>query len=314
MATLSLALLLLLSCCGTARCSSDGSWSQRHLSRYTTMRAGPRSSSSGRLWRGRGVLSNTLSGRRIAEVECLERCVRVGEHEIESDRVVVYRDGNGTRLAPPLRYAHNVSMELREGGHVLLRASKWAASRSGNDGAAQRAGSGSGGGSDGAGGGGGSGGGGGGGGHDADGSRRSIVASGWAAGRGPQRRGLLRRALYELSVRPIKDDAASLEAPPARETTPVGLPRVADRTKLGVTREDYVLEAPSLPGRPCTMTYKRTGRCPHWYGGGVCTLELTCTAEQGDGRGGGEAASELDALAQEEGGGAQRPWWRFWAR
>jgi hypothetical protein len=40
-----------------------------------------------------------------------------------------------------------------------------------------------------------------------------------------------------------------------------------------VTREEY-----RLRGR--AYSYKRTGRCPTWYGAGVCTLELDVRAER----------------------------------
>lgn len=268
--TLATGLSLVLLLTGAA---ADGPWNSRRLSRYVRLRSGGPSRSpdkEGRVWRGRGHLSNTLSGRPIAVVESLERCTAIGDCEIETDRVLVYRDGNGTRLAAPLRYAHNVTMQLNGDGHLLLRTMKEAsgggASDTTGDGAAPA---------------------------------RSVVASAWAAGRGISYQGVLRRALFRLSVRPVKDDAASAEGPP-REDTPANWPRAANTRDFGVTREEYSFAEPSLPGQPCTMTYKRTGRCPHWVGGGVCTLELECTTG--------------DVEAAEAGGGGERPWWRRWQR
>lgn len=259
-------LVLLLATCSCS--GADGPWTSRQLSRYIRLRAGP--TPQGRVWRGQGVLTNTLSGRRIAIAESLERCTAVGECELGTDRVIVYRDGNGTRLTRPLRYAHNVTMELQDGGHLLLRATKQDAVAA--DGLHGRT------------------------------TTRSVLASAWAAGRGMTLHGMLRRARFEISARPVKDDAAADEGPP-REEPVGGWPRAARQRDLGITREEYRLTEPGAPGRPCSMTYKRTGRCPHWVGGGVCTLELECTtADAGVGGSGG--------------GGSRGGWlrWRWWPR
>lgn len=208
---------------------SGGIWTRRSLARYARARHGA--------WRGRGRLTNTLSGTRIADVDYVEEtvvsedadsdCVAIG-----SRRELVFSAADGQALAPPLRYAHNVSMKIAENGHLFLRAGA------------------------------------------PDGS--SAVASGWGVGRGPSRRGL--RRCYEISVRPLARDAAADTAAPASEA-PDGWPRTANRGALGVTREDYTLLGALRPGGRRALIYRRTGRCPSWYGAGVCTLEVEACTE-----------------------------------
>lgn len=243
-------LLLLIVATQSSR-ASEGPWSRRSLRDYVKLRAG--GSSGERIWRSRGVLSNTMTGARISSVESLERCRNVGDDEelgYCSERVLVYRDGNGTRLAKPLRYSHKVSMELRD-GNLLLRAQPGdsSSSSSGADSSSS----------------------------SSSGSAAPVVASGWGVGRGPTRAGPLCRA-FELSIRPKKADAAGDEEPPTSDM-PAGWPRAANRGSVGTTREEYRLVEPARPGGSCSLTYKRTGKCPHWYGGGVCTLELEATCE-----------------------------------
>jgi hypothetical protein len=233
--------LLLLAAAATA---DQGPWTARSLGSYVRARAGSRDRGA-LLWRGHGSLSNTLTGARIAEVEVIERCMQLpttGGAGFVSERVLVYRNENGTRLARPLHYAHNVSIQLNE-GNLLLRAV---------------------------------------------GADESVAASGWGVGRGPVRAGWLRRA-FEISVRPAKADAAVTEPVPAT-ASPSGWPRTADGSRLRTTREEYRLVESRRPGGACTMKYKRTGRCPTWYGQGVCTLELCACAER------------------------TTPWWRSWWR
>ena len=102
------------------------------------------------------------------------------------------------------------------------------------------------------------------------------VASGWGVGRGPLRVGL--RRSYEVSVRPLAKGAAADTPVPAAE--PQGWPRTAKRDALGTTREDYQLLDAVRPGGRRGLLYKRTGRCPTWYGAGVCTLEVEASAAQ----------------------------------
>ena len=207
-----------------------GPWTKRSISHFIRLRTG----ASGTIWRARGTLSNTLNGAHIAEVEALERSYGSKEENgFVTQRVVVYRDANGTRLAAPLKYEHKISAELHD-GRLLLQAM----------------------------------------------SDEAVVASGWGVGRGPTRRGPLCR-VYELSIRPVKGDGARSEEPPD-SASPPGWPRTANRGALRSTREEYKLLAPSRPGGPCCLSYKRTGACPHWYGGGVCTLELEATTAPKD--------------------------------
>jgi hypothetical protein len=44
--------------------------------------------------------------------------------------------------------------------------------------------------------------------------------------------------------------------------------------KLASTVEEYELHVPVCPGLPAEMRYRRTGPCPSWCGGGVCTTDL----------------------------------------
>lgn len=220
-------------------------WNRRSVSDFVRTRTGAGGRDARLIWRGRGTLSNTLTGSVLADVETVERCERCGATEYASERVVVYRtpDANGTLLAPPLRYAHNVSLSLLApgaagGAPLLLRAVDAADGR--------------------------------------------TVASGWGFRRGPSRVGL--RSSFDLAVRPRTGDAAADEPPPAaaarsssRRGAGGGLPRVAGGDATGgVTREEYQLLGPARPGGRRSLSYKRIGRCPSWCGVGVCTLELRC--------------------------------------
>lgn len=106
----------------TAMLSGDVSWTPRAISQYARTRSGRQ----GTIWEGRGSLINTVTGMHIANVGMLERCTPSGPDGFESDRVVVYRDANGSRLTRfsgkpvrPLRYAHNVSLVMAESGLLL---------------------------------------------------------------------------------------------------------------------------------------------------------------------------------------------------
>ena len=224
-------LLLAALALADARETPSGPWTPRSLASYAKARSGT--------WRGRGRLTNTLTGARIAEVDYLEETTAAaGSAATDADaafgsrRVLVYRTADGEQLAQPLDYAHNVTVRLSD-GNLLLRAGA------------------------------------------PDGS--SVVASGWGVGRGPLRVGL--RRVYELSVRPVAKDAASDTPAPVAEA-PAGWPRTAQRNALGTTREEYRLLGALRPGGRRTLVYKRTGRCPTWYGAGVCTLEVEAAVER----------------------------------
>ena len=202
-----------------------GPWTPRSLARYARAREG--------VWHGRGRLTNTLTGNRIADADFLEKVTASGatgddSAAFGSRRVVIYRTADGKRPTKPLHYDHNISASLTD-GNLLLRAN----------------------------------------------SGERVVASGWAMGRGPSRAGL--RRAYDLSVRPIAKDAAADAGPPPSDVLP-GWPRTA-KTNFGVTREEYRLDGARRPGGRRRLFYKRTGRCPTWYGGGVCTLEVEAHAE-----------------------------------
>ena len=207
---------------------ANGALAESWASRYAQARAGYR---RGREWRGRGTLINTVTGNHIADVEFGERCTQSSTSStaaFSSERVLLYRAADGRQLAtfsgrpvPVLRYAHNVSVELANGG-LQLRA--------------------------------------------VDGAGR-VVAS--AHGLHRTVRAGLRRGL-ELSVRPSpRDTAIAAPSPPAVP----GTARAAVQ-RPGATREEYRLLQPACPGGSCTLRYRRTGRCPSWYGAGLCTLHV----------------------------------------
>lgn len=210
-----------LAVAATTSVEQRGPWTRRSLARYVDARRG--------VWLGGGRLTNTLTGVRLADVAFLERVTMCRDGAgFGSERVLVYRAGDGTRPCDPLRYMHNISVQLVN-GNVLLCARQPAAGG-------------------------------------------AVVASGWGVGRGPRSPGL--RKDFELSVRPVKQDAAAGGAPPPL-AEPQGWPRTAAaaRGALGVTREEYRL-------RGNTLRYTRTGRCPTWYGAGVCTLEVEARAQR----------------------------------
>uniref|UniRef100_A0A7S2IDU2 Uncharacterized protein n=1 Tax=Haptolina brevifila TaxID=156173 RepID=A0A7S2IDU2_9EUKA len=190
---------------------------------------------------------NTVTGMHIADVATVERCEPSLSDSFFSERVLVYRDEDGQcltrfrgRQVRPLRYAHNVSLVIADGGLLL----------------------------------------------QAQGPGGAAVASGWGGGRGQHRIGM--RRAFELSVRPMARDAAPANPP---KPAVAGAARAAVRGAGGTTREEYRLIEPLLPGRPCSLQYRRTGRCPSWYGAGVCTLEIRAQAEP-----------------------AQSAWWTPWHR
>ena len=93
---------------------------------------------------------------------------------------------------------------------------------------------------------------------DADGRER---ASAWADGAGSRRVGLWGHA-YELIVR------VPLSAPK---------PDTKRRRSKSVATgscEEYWLRDLGPVGMCSALWYRRTGRCPTWYGPGTCTLEL----------------------------------------
>lgn len=223
-----------------APCTADGGpWTLSSLSSYVRARAGGHEGGS-RIWQGSGVLTNTITGVRIADVGMVERCERSsgecapGTAGYASERILVYRDENGTVLArygkrrvPVLHYKHDVLMELSN-GDIALRAT------------------------------------------DADGR---TIAGGWGDGPGPRRTRLLGRT-YELFVRPRKGGSATDDhAKPPPPSAP-GMARTASSKALTATREEYRLKEPLCLGGECSLEYRRTGRCPSWYGAGLCTLEV----------------------------------------
>lgn len=222
--------------------TSQGPWTPASLSRYVSARAGA-GKQSFRIWRGHGSLKNTLTGARIADVDFIERCERLQDDDNIKDDTY--------RSERVLVYRNNRTMVSRPlryihnvsiavtNGNLLLRAM---------------------------------------------GAGNKAIASGWGIGRGLVRTGPF-RSHFEISVRPAKGDtAASTQAP--ERTEPTGWPRAANTRSIGALREEYRLEEPPrglgalLQGvrRPC-FKYKRTGQCPHWYGPGVCTLEVVAHAE-----------------------------------
>ena len=236
---MSLLLRLLFSL--TVASSDAGPWSRRSLSRYVRARSG--TGSEPLVWRGRGALTNTITGVHIADVALLERCNATSpSHESDgasfsSERVLVYQTENGTVLSrygrrnvPALRYVHHIALKLDQGRLQLLASN----------------------------------------------AQGSPVASAWGVGRGPIRVGL--RGAFEVAVRPAQKDAA-LSAPPPPPPPPVGSPRTAVRHSGGAEREEYTLIEPGCPGGTCSLRYRRTGRCPSWYGGGLCTLEVEARSE-----------------------------------
>lgn len=85
------------------------------------------------------------------------------------------------------------------------------------------------------------------------------VASALTDGTGPSRPGLLGRG-YELFMR-----------------VPVGQTARAKRNKKTAaigSREEYRVREAGPLGLRSSLSYRRTGRCPSWYGPGTCTLEM----------------------------------------
>lgn len=85
------------------------------------------------------------------------------------------------------------------------------------------------------------------------------VASALTDGAGPSRPGLLSRA-YELFVRvPVSQTAKAK--------------RNKKKAAIGC-REEYRMREAGPMGLQSSLSYRRTGRCPSWYGPGTCTLEM----------------------------------------
>ena len=228
-------------------------WSARTVVQYQRERAGRLPT----LWHGGGCLRNTLTGERIAHVECAE-LVRADPRAADgaayrSERVILYRSDNGTLLTrsaaqrpvPALRYAHGVELSSH-GDQVVLRAS--------------------------------------------DGAGREVARA--TASRAQTRRvgflGLSRVYELELRLAPNKppkarpprtraSGGARQKASPrarASSTRVEDVPVPPIPAAAGSTREEYVLASSPWPWRRRTLTYRRTGKCPTWCGNGVCTLEL----------------------------------------
>lgn len=102
----------------------------------------------------------------------------------------------------------------------------------------------------------------------------SVIASAHGLGRGPVRTGL--RRAYELALRAVPLDSAA-ETLPSVPTA--GVPQAAAPRTAGTIREEYRLVEPLCPGGACSLDYRRTGKCPHWYGVGLCTLEIKARSE-----------------------------------
>jgi hypothetical protein len=189
-----------------------------------------------REWYGRGSLINTVTGQHIADVSLLERC----------SRALQSSDKAGFVSERVLVYCAADGARLSEykGRKVpVLRYVHNVSLQSHDGGLMLRAIGGDG----------------------------QPIASAHGVGRGPIRIGL--RTGFELSVRPAKRDAAAVKPPQPRPMLP-GTARAAVPSTGGPTREEYKLIEPVCPGGSCTLHYRRTGRCPSWYGGGLCTLEV----------------------------------------
>ena len=83
--------------------AAGGRWTARALAGYARARAGR--GDEPLVWHGRGTLQNAVTGRHIADVESLERATRLAPAagdapgcRYRSERVLVYRYENGTRL------------------------------------------------------------------------------------------------------------------------------------------------------------------------------------------------------------------------
>ena len=93
------------------RDGGSGPWNKRSISGYVKARGG--------VWTGGGRLTNTLTGARIASVDFLERVADdPSASTLGSERVIVYKAYDGTRPAKPLRYSHNVSVQLSNASHM----------------------------------------------------------------------------------------------------------------------------------------------------------------------------------------------------
>ena len=116
-----------------ATIAADSGWTPSRISQYITLRAGRRPGAE-RIWRGSGSLTNFITGEHIAQVEVLERCCLLrrnpeGGGEFISDRVMIYHDADGDRLAqyggrtvPTIRYQHHVCFALGSNGTLLVQA------------------------------------------------------------------------------------------------------------------------------------------------------------------------------------------------
>ena len=234
--------------------AAEPRWTPRSIERYRRARSG--------VWHGSGTLHNTLSGALIARVELTESVEPQKQaapldaepgsasESYRSDRLLVYRQSNGTllsrygrRLVPQVRYSHAVTLSLSDepSGKRSLRSLFLRASVPGGD----------------------------------------DVASSWVSGAGPTRHGLSNA--FELLTRPIaaKRSRGTTALPKLKSSPPssTGLgsaattPRVYQPAAvLGAARDEYLLVTPPL--RPPWLVYRRTGRCPSWCGAGVCTLEV----------------------------------------
>ena len=203
---------------------------------WASLYARARAGRKSREWYGRGSLINTVTGQHIADVSLLERCSRALQ---SSDKAGFVSERVlvycATDGAPLSEYKGRKVPVLRYVHNVSLQS------------------------------------------HDGGLMLRAIggdgqpVASAHGVGRGPIRVGF--RTGFELSVRPAKRDAYAVKPPQPRPMLP-GTARAAVPSTGGPTREEYKLIEPVCPGGSCTLTYRRTGRCPSWYGGGLCTLEV----------------------------------------
>lgn len=203
---------------------------------WASLYAHARAGRKSREWYGRGSLINTVTGQHIADVSLLERC----------SRALQSSDKAGFVSERVLVYCAADGARLSEykGRKVpVLRYVHNVSLQSHDGGLMLRAIGGDG----------------------------QPIASAHGVGRGPIRIGL--RTGFELSVRPAKRDAAAVKPPQPRPMLP-GTARAAVPSTGGPTREEYKLIEPVCPGGSCTLHYRRTGRCPSWYGGGLCTLEV----------------------------------------
>ena len=209
-------------------------WDAASLARFVKMRTQGEDAT----WVGQGTLTNAINGQLIAHVKLLERCSfdHTNKNRFYSEKVLVYLHDNGT----PMKYFGRKSVPVLRFCHQVslqLQGSQLAMLA-------------------------------------ADKGTNRQVANGVTTGSGP--RCNLLGNYYELFIRPAKggqERRRPMDAHlryQARGESGAQTPRAVS----GTTREMYRFSEPRLLGRQCNCVYQRTGRCPSWYGAGLCTLEV----------------------------------------